>query len=147
MLPDLLGELARAQSLAMSRLVREGNIPQAKGSADGKAGSRADYTVKEVAQRHNRSGQTVRDWIKSGQLEAYRFNGREYRVTPEALAEFERQQRGGHLRSGGPTDEAVDLGAWRKVQSIGCVTDCAVALLRWPWLVVVESVVLPGFRG
>ncbi len=50
---------------------------------------RADYTVAEVAQRFGRAPQTVRDWIKSGKLRGYLFNGREYRVTRHALAEFE----------------------------------------------------------
>ena len=63
-----------------------------------------DLTMKEVGERYGRSPSTIRDWVREGKLEAYTFNGREKRVTLEALAEFERDQRRG------------DIGAWRKIR-------------------------------
>jgi excisionase family DNA binding protein len=75
-----------------------------------------DYTVAEVAVRFDRSPQTVRDWIKSGKLRGYLFNGREYRVTRHALAEFEEKQRQGRAK---PEPVATsDLGAWRRVSGL-----------------------------
>jgi excisionase family DNA binding protein len=73
-----------------------------------------DLTVAEVGQRFKRSASTVRYWITAGKLDAYKFEGRELRVTPAALAAFESRQRMGPRtqprRRGGP----VDLGAWKQ---------------------------------
>lgn len=77
---------------------------------------RPDYTVSEVAERFGRSPQTVRDWISSGRLRAYRFNGREYRVTPAALEEFLEPQRNGYMDRGATRRKSTaNLGAWRRV--------------------------------
>jgi excisionase family DNA binding protein len=76
-----------------------------------------DYTVAEIAERFGRSPQTVRDWIKSGKLKGYLFNGREYRVTRAALAEFEASQRDGADASVRSARNA-DLGAWRRVSGL-----------------------------
>ena len=77
----------------------------------------ADYTVAEIAERFSRAPQTVRDWIKSGKLKAYLFNGREYRVTQAALAEFEEKQRPGRDAKG-ESVASGDLGAWRRVAGL-----------------------------
>lgn len=61
---------------------------------DSKPGFEADLTVDEVAQFFNRSPITVRAWIRSGELRAYRFKGREYRITHSALEEYQARQRG-----------------------------------------------------
>ena len=53
-----------------------------------------DLTVEDVAAFFNRSPVTVRAWIRNGRLDAYRFRGREYRITESALNEFQRRQRG-----------------------------------------------------
>lgn len=63
-----------------------------------------DLTLKEVGERYGRSASTIRDWVRESKLEAYVFNGREKRVTPEALAKFERDQR------------EDGLGDWRNVR-------------------------------
>jgi excisionase family DNA binding protein len=63
-----------------------------------------DLTLKEVGERYGRSPSTVRDWVREGKLEAYRFNNREYRVSPDAIAKFDRDQRGD------------GLGDWRKTR-------------------------------
>lgn len=74
-----------------------------------------DYTVAQVAEMFDRKSQTIRDWIKKGRLRGYLFNGREYRITGAALAEFQEGQRNGTP----PADRTVveDLGAWRDVVS------------------------------
>ena len=79
---------------------------------------RADLTVSEIAERFGRSAQTVRDWIKTRKLRAYRFNGKEYRVTPAALEEFEEGQRNGRARRT-RSGRASDLGAWRREREAG----------------------------
>jgi len=77
------------------------------GSAGGEP--HADYTVAQVAEIFNRKPQTVRDWIKGGRLRAYRFNGREYRVTRAAVEEYMEDQRNGLPAQKG----TADLSAWR----------------------------------
>ncbi len=47
-----------------------------------------DMTVEEVANHLDRSPQTVRRWIREGELDAYSFRGREYRITAAALRNF-----------------------------------------------------------
>jgi len=76
----------------------------------------ADYSVTELAERFGRSRQAVRDWIKKGDLQAYRFRGREYRITRAALAAFEERQRNRGTRSGS-TSRPPDLSAWRHEQT------------------------------
>ena len=53
-----------------------------------------DLTVDDVAKFFDRSPVTVRAWIRGGRLEAYRFQGREYRITHAALEELQQRQRG-----------------------------------------------------
>ena len=55
----------------------------------------ADMTVAEVATLFNRSPQTVRTWVRHGDLDAYRLHGREYRITARALEVFQQQQQAG----------------------------------------------------
>ena len=45
------------------------------------------HTVEEVAERLQVSDQTVRRWVKSGKLKAYK-PGREWRVKPSDLETF-----------------------------------------------------------
>lgn len=78
----------------------------------------ADMTLMEVAEKLRRSVSTVRGWCASGELQAYKLMGREWRVTPEALEAFLETQRkpkqelGKQRTANGP----VELGAWRKVR-------------------------------
>ena len=49
----------------------------------------------------DRSPQTVRRWIREGELDAYSLRGREYRITGAALQEFiarERTAASGHQK-------------------------------------------------
>ncbi len=84
------------------------------GPAD--ADHNADMTVAEVATLFNRSPQTVRTWIRHGDLDAYRLHGREYRITARALEVFQQQQQAGAVS---PQPErtastrAANLAAWR----------------------------------
>lgn len=84
-----------------------------------------DLTVDEVAERIGRRPGTVREWVRTGQLEGYLFRDRQYRVTETALQSFMESQR---QRSGaGKADrcevlgrpKATDLSAWRKVRKVG----------------------------
>ena len=58
------------------------------------SGLDADLTVAEVGKFFNRSPITIRSWIREGRLEAYLFQGREYRVRGSALEEFQQNERG-----------------------------------------------------
>ena len=81
----------------------------------------ADMTVAEVATLFNRSPQTVRTWIRHGDLDAYRLHGREYRITTRALEAFLKQQRAGTVPPPRPERvsgaRAANLGAWRAARS------------------------------
>jgi excisionase family DNA binding protein len=75
-----------------------------------------DYTVAQVADMFQRSPQTVRDWIHSGRLGAYKLNGREYRITQAAVEDFIEQQRNGDTdRQTNGRENSADLRAWRGV--------------------------------
>ena len=54
-----------------------------------------DFTVAEVGKFFDRSPVTIRAWIRAGRLEAYHFQGNEYRITHAALEEFQGQERNG----------------------------------------------------
>ena len=56
--------------------------------ADDGPGFEPDLTVEEVAALLTRSPTTVRGWIRSGELRAYKFNNREYRIPRAALQEL-----------------------------------------------------------
>jgi excisionase family DNA binding protein len=45
------------------------------------------YSLEEIAERLRVSNQTIRRWIKSGRLTAYK-PGREWRIRPSDLEEF-----------------------------------------------------------
>lgn len=61
--------------------------------ADSKGDVEPDRTVREVAELFGRSPVTVRAWIRAGRLKAYRFRGREYRVSSDALETFIERER------------------------------------------------------
>jgi hypothetical protein len=68
-----------------------------------------DLTVADVAVHFQRSPSTVRGWLEAGRFDdAYKLNGRDWRVPHAALAAFaEAQQRG-----------KANLGAWRKLKRV-----------------------------
>ena len=108
-LVELFGELATATKYTeMKMLARE--IQQAVNGSDPKP--QADLSTAEIARMFTKSPQTVRDWIGKGLLEAYRFQGREWRVTPESLQKFIGEQRE-PLKLEVVSPEP-SLGAWRK---------------------------------
>ena len=107
---ELFGELATATKYTEMKLDRETH--QAANGSDPKP--QADYTTTEIAAMFHRHPQTVRDWIGKRLLAAYRFRGHgEWRVTPESLQEFIREQREPlKLEVVGPEP---NLSGWRKV--------------------------------
>ena len=52
-----------------------------------------DMTVEDVAEFFGRSPVTIRGWIRAGRLRAYRFRGREYRISSSALEELISRER------------------------------------------------------
>ncbi len=106
---ELIGELAAATKYTeMKMLARE--IQQATNGSDRKP--QADLSTAEIASMFHKSPQTVRDWIGKGLLDAYKFRGHEWRVTPENLEKFIAQQREPLKLE--VVSREPDLGAWRK---------------------------------
>jgi excisionase family DNA binding protein len=70
----------------------------------------SDLTVPEAAEIVTRKPSTVRGWCASGELRAYRLQGREWRITREALREFQDRQA-----NGDELDTDDDLASWRDV--------------------------------
>ena len=81
----------------------------------------ADATVAELAARFHRSPSTIRGWLEAGRFPgAYKLNGRDWRVPPDALAAFLAAQRTRPTPEQNVTVAAEpapshDLGAWRRV--------------------------------
>lgn len=77
-----------------------------------------DLTVPEVAALMGRSASCVRGWCRTGELDAYRFKGREWRVPRPALAALQERERT-RPREAAPAlgTGPVDLSAWRRVRS------------------------------
>ena len=48
------------------------------------------FSVKDVAERYGVHFRTVHNWIKSGQLRAFKA-GRKYQITESAIVEFEQR--------------------------------------------------------
>ncbi len=108
-LTDFMGALEAVKLAALTKTIAV--IQQATNGSDPKP--RPDYTTAEIARMFDKSPQTVRDWIGKGLLEAYKLFDREWRVTPENLEKFMREQREPlKLEFVKPTP---DLGAWRNV--------------------------------
>jgi excisionase family DNA binding protein len=76
----------------------------------------ADLTCAQVAERLGRAPSTVRAWIAAGRLRAYLFQGKEHRITLQALQEFEKGQREGGAQTPSPArgSRKPDLSAWRR---------------------------------
>ena len=109
-LDDAIGEFARGRATLEAKvLARE--IQRATNGGDPRP--QADLSTADIATMYDKSRQTVRGWIGKGLLDAYKFQGREWRVTPASLEKFRREQRE-------PLKLEVvkpppDLRGWRKV--------------------------------
>jgi excisionase family DNA binding protein len=73
----------------------------------------ADLSVEEVASLMKRKPSTVRGWCASGALEAYRLQGRDWRVTRASLRAFQDRQRPARTTPSKRRRDVVDLGGWR----------------------------------
>lgn len=91
-LAELLGEPVEGESAAKDEAPR-------------------DLTVDEVAEHFRRAPSTIRGWLFQGDLRGYKLNGRDWRVTRSALAEYEQRQREPDV------DDSVDvdLSSWRRI--------------------------------
>lgn len=108
---DILAELP-PDALLPVRYIRD--LLASEAGSDG-----ADLTVKQAGQLLGRSASSVRAWCASGTLEAYRFRGRQWRITREAIAAFQTRERVRHAeRAHGTasTSRPADLASWRKVR-------------------------------
>lgn len=106
--------LSREQlaELAGTKNRQPGTEPRLQGHSD----LQVDLTVSQVAEAFGRTPNTVRRWLSSGDLEGYRFHGREWRITRQAVGVFQERQRKGEqpvmARNG-----TRPLDAWREVES------------------------------
>ncbi|MFN0178967.1 MAG: helix-turn-helix domain-containing protein [Gemmatimonadales bacterium] len=78
-----------------------------------------DLTVHDLAERFGRKPPTVRMWLEAGRFpNAYRFQGREWRVPVTDLDAFETQERerARAPQATGPAAPIVDLSVWRTVK-------------------------------
>ncbi len=109
-LKDFMGALETVKLEALTKTIAEAQ----RAANGGDPRPQADYTTTEIAAMFHRHPQTVRDWIGKRLLAAYRFRGHgEWRITPESLQEFIREQREPlKLEVVGPEP---DLSGWRKV--------------------------------
>ena len=75
-----------------------------------------DLTVEEVAEETQRAPSTVRGWLIAGDLNGYKLNGRDWRVTRAALrAYLDNQKEGTHAGHRTPeVEDGVDIAAWRR---------------------------------
>lgn len=73
-----------------------------------------DLTVQQVADATGRAPSTVRGWLSSGALRAYKLNSRDWRVPQAALRAYLTEQACEPRGSSGD-GEALDLSAWRTV--------------------------------
>ncbi len=117
---------ARCRLLAIASLLPEGATITLTAHAfrelaeEQKLQSLVDLAVRDVAQIYGVSESTVRSWIRSGRLEAYKV-GRRYFVTQTGMKKF----RGWHQtkeRRSGQEQQIADagdskLGSWRRVRS------------------------------
>lgn len=80
------------------------------------AAAPADLTVDQVAERMGRKPSTVRGWLAGGDLQGYKLQGRDWRVTEDALRRFVEKQKEPKPaeRPNARTGKPADLGAWRK---------------------------------
>jgi excisionase family DNA binding protein len=77
-----------------------------------------DLTIAQVAARLGRAPSTVRGWLERGELNGYRFRGREWRIAPAALEAFVARERGtADRRSARPS--ISDWRALRKDATMG----------------------------
>ena len=111
----------RADLLTM--LAGEGGIP----TNTDERGAGEDYTVKDIADKERRSPNTVRTWIRTGELRAYLLNDRDYRVSVADYVAFKERKRtegeGKRRVKRGKTAaqrKRADLGNWReKLRKVG----------------------------
>ena len=63
------------------------------------------YTVKDVAELLDVTGDTVRRWCRDGELEAAKLGSGGYRISRHALAAFWRERGGGALFADADADD------------------------------------------
>jgi excisionase family DNA binding protein len=75
----------------------------------------ADLTADEIAQALGKKPSTVRGWLNAGQIpDAYKLNGKEWRVPVEALNAFQGSQRESQPAPRLSDRGAKRLGDWRR---------------------------------
>lgn len=84
------------------------DIPKIGGSPD----FVADLTVEDAADKIGRRPSTVREWCRTGALEAYKLNDRDWRITRDALDAFQSRSRKREKVS--PASSRIDIGKWRR---------------------------------
>lgn len=93
---------------------REALLQLLDGSADVcKTSETRDLTVTDLAARFDRKPSAVRAWLERGDFpQAYKLNGREWRVPASSVEAFQMRQRAG--KGSTKNVATVGLGDWRK---------------------------------
>ena len=73
-----------------------------------------DLTVADAAAHFKRSQSSVRSWISSGALRAFKRRGRQWLIPTSAIAEFEAAERDGVPDRHDRRAVSADLSAWRR---------------------------------
>jgi len=77
----------------------------------------ADLTVAQLAARFYRSPSTVRAWVEAGRFpDAYKLEGRDWRVPESSLAAFIAAQRRGPRPPSSIPATPSSISAWRNVR-------------------------------
>lgn len=74
----------------------------------------ADMSVEEVAKLMGRKPSTVRGWCRSGELQGYRLHGRDWRISHEALNEYQSRQRTKPTPQVARRTSGQSLSSWRR---------------------------------
>ncbi len=90
------------------------------GQPQAESGPIVDLTVEEVAELFGKTPQTIRDWLRTCQLEGYKLHAKQWRVPPASIKEFqERQRNGGSSPATGGNGRGANLGEWRNHHKSG----------------------------
>ncbi|MGH7547072.1 MAG: helix-turn-helix domain-containing protein [Gemmatimonadales bacterium] len=88
----------------------------AASAGDVRPDASVDLTVSDLAQAFGRSPSTIRQWLQSEQLDGYKLFGREWRVTPNAVAAFQERQRLGRAHPPRTERRTPSLSDWRSIR-------------------------------
>ena len=81
---------SRDLALALEALPDEASVPVRwiRGLMASRSDDLVDLTLADISEKTGKAVSTVRGWCASGELRAYKLNGKEWRIPASALREF-----------------------------------------------------------